>query len=129
MKAKYNYRTGLQQKKHTVKRLLAGAGAAVMVTAAGSVPAMAAGNTQSGFTTGDCISDVFYGNEPNMANGAPGGPAEQQPGTQRGNVVPSQSPGPKKTVNGVVVPGNSIGDYQQMGINIPKLCHAAATQQ
>ena len=39
--------------------------------------------TQSGFTVGIALSDVVYGNEPtNMANGAPGGPAEQEPGTK-----------------------------------------------
>ena len=63
-------------------------------------------------TTGYCVSDIFYGNEPNF--------------DADGNVVPSQSPGPKRTLpTGEVVPGNSIGDYQQMGINIPQLCHAA----
>ncbi len=90
-------------------------------------PAFAAGNDRSGFTTGDCISDFFYGNEPNMANGAPGGPAEQEPGSQAGNVLPSQSPGPFVTrPDGSVVRGNSIGFYQQQGVNIPRLCHAAA---
>ena len=43
---------------------------------------------------GECIADGWYGNEPNMANGADGGPQEQAPGTQAGNVLPSQSPGP-----------------------------------
>ena len=92
----------------------------------GSVSAQAAGNEQSGPTVGNCISDIFYGNEPNMANGGPGGPAEQAPGSQAGNVLPSQSPGPKKTLpNGSVVPGNSVGDYQQMGVSIPALCREA----
>jgi hypothetical protein len=63
-------------------------------------------------TTGYCVSDIFYGNEPNF--------------DAEGNVIPSQSPGPKKTLpNGDVVPGSSIGDYQQLGVNIPQLCHAA----
>ena len=92
-------------------------------------PVQAAGNDQSGFTVGDCISDVVYGNEPNMANGAPGGPAEQEPGTKGGNVVPSQSPGP--FVNNPTDPdnptrGRSVGQFQQDGINIPALCRAAA---
>src|SRR5688572_32491980 len=37
---------------------------------------------------------ILYGNEPNMRDGSPGGPAEQTPGTKGGNVVPTQSPGP-----------------------------------
>jgi hypothetical protein len=60
-------------------------------------------------TTGYCISDGFYGNEPNF--------------DANGNVIPSQSPGPKKTLpDGTVVPGNSVGDYQRMGISIPEIC-------
>jgi len=89
--------------------------------------ALAAGNGNNGLTVGDCISDGFYGNEPNMANGAPGGPSEQAPGSKGGNVVASQSPGPKKTLpDGTVVPGNSVGDYQQMGISIPRICQNLA---
>jgi hypothetical protein len=96
---------------------------AVLAAAALAVPAFAAGNGQNGPTVGDCISDGFYGNEPNTASGAPGGPAEQAPGTQAGNVLPSQSPGPFKTLpDGSVVSGNSVGDYQQMGISIPEIC-------
>jgi hypothetical protein len=93
-----------------------------------AVPTFAAGNANSGFTTGDCISDIFYGNEPNTADGSPGGPAEQEPGTKGGNILPSQSPGPKVTnpATGEVTTGNSIGYYQQRGVNIPKLCHAAS---
>lgn len=94
-----------------------------------SAPVLAAGNANSGFTVGDCISDVVYGNEPNMANGAPGGPAEQAPGTKGGNVVPTQSPGP--FVNNPTDPtnptrGRSVGAFQQDGINITALCRAAA---
>lgn len=44
-------------------------------------------------TRGDFQSDVLFGNEPNLV-GAPGGPSEQEPGSQAGQVVPSQSPGP-----------------------------------
>ena len=105
---------------------LAGAATALLVA---GLPAMGAGNDQSGFTVGDCISDVVYGNEPNMANGAPGGPAEQEPGTKGGNVVPTQSPGP--FLNNPTDPDNptrarSVGQFQQDGINIPELCRAAA---
>jgi hypothetical protein len=88
-----------------------------------AVPVQAAGNGENGPTVGDCISDGFYGNEPNNANGLPGGPAEQAHGANAGNVVPSQSPGPQKTLpDGTVVPGNSVGDYQQMGVSIPAIC-------
>lgn len=105
---------------------LAGAAAALLVW---TVPAQGAGNEQSGFTVGDCISDVVYGNEPNMADGTPGGPAEQQPGAQGGNVLPTQSPGP--FLNNPADPDNptfarSVGHFQQDGIDIPALCRAAA---
>jgi len=106
--------------------VVAGASAALLVAA---VPAQGSGNEQSGFTVGDCISDVVYGNEPNMANGAPGGPAEQEPGTNGGNVVPTQSPGP--FLNNPTDPDNptfarSVGHFQQDGIDIPALCRTAA---
>lgn len=107
-----------------VKTLLVAVTASVVLAAG----AQAAGNAQSGPTVGNCISDIVYGNEPNMANGAPGGPAEQAPGTQAGNVVPSQSPGP--FVNNPTDPenpvrGRSVGQFQQDGIDIPALCRAA----
>lgn len=92
-------------------------------------PAIAGGNAQSGPTVGDCISDGLYGNEPNMANGAPGGPAEQAPGTKGGNVLPTQSPGP--FTNNPADPdnptrGRSVGDYQRdFGLSIPELCRVA----
>lgn len=66
---------------------------------------------------GYCVSDVFYGNQPNR--------------DADGNIVPSQSPGPKKTLpDGTVVQGNSIGDYNSgrvtgEQVNIPQLCRAA----
>ena len=92
-----------------------------------STPALTAGNSQSGRTVGDCISDLVYGNEPNMADGRPGGPAEQQPGTKGGNVVPTQSPGP--FVNNPSDPdnptrGRSVGGFMQDNINITELCRA-----
>lgn len=102
----------------------------VLASLAGSgTTALASGNDRSGFTVGDCISDVVYGNEPNMTNGAPGGPAEQAPGTQAGNVVSTQSPGP--WLNNPLDPENptrarSVGQFIQDGINIPALCQAAA---
>ena len=46
-------------------------------------------------TRGDFMSDVIFGNEPNIEGPfAPGGPSEQEPGTKGGRVVPSASPGP-----------------------------------
>ena len=91
-------------------------------------PALAAGNANSGMTVGDCMSDILYGNEPNMADGSMGGPAEQEPGTQAGNVLPSQSPGP--FTNNPTDPdnptfGNSAGAWMQEGVNIPALCREA----
>ena len=98
---------------------------ALLVVVAG---AHAAGNDQSGPTVGDCMSDILYGNEPNMANGSPGGPAEQEPGSQAGNVLPSQSPGP--WVNNPTDPenptrGRSAGQLRQDGIDVPALCRTA----
>ncbi|MEO8548007.1 MAG: hypothetical protein ABI422_06535 [Sphingomicrobium sp.] len=94
----------------TRKTILLGFAAATMMAG----PVSASGNAQSGATVGDCISDGFYGNEPNMANGAAGGPAEQAPGTNAGNVIPSQSPGPKVTnPDGSVRNGASVGDINQ----------------
>ena len=98
---------------------------ALLVVVAG---AQAAGNDKSGPTVGDCMSDGLYGNEPNMANGSAGGPAEQEPETQAGNVLPSQSPGP--WVNNPADPenptrGRSAGQWNQEGVNIPELCRAA----
>ena len=106
-------------------------GALVLVSLVGSgTTVLASGNDRSGLTVGDCMSDVLYGNEPNMANGAPGGPAEQAPGTQAGNVVSTQSPGP--WVNNPTDPenptrGKSAGQWNQIGVNIPELCRAAVS--
>ena len=97
------------------------------VAALAIAPAAAAGRGDA--TVGDCMSDILYGNEPNMADGSPGGPAEQEPGTQAGNVLPSQSPGP--FVNNPTDPdnptrGRSAGGFMQDGINVPALCRAYA---
>ena len=67
-------------------------------------------------TVGDAISDGFYGNEPNIVDPyvPDAGPNELPPGSVAGRVVPSQSPGPKKTLgDGTVVQGSSWGDVQQ----------------
>jgi hypothetical protein len=100
-----------------------------VLAAACAMPAAAAGNAQSGFTVGDCISDGLYGNEPNIEPFAPGGPAEQEPGTIGGTVVPSQSPGP--FVNNPLDPenhtrGRSVGAIHKDGIDIAAICRAAA---
>ncbi len=102
--------------------------AVIGVVAALPGSAMAAGNNNNGPTVGDCISDGFYGNEPNIVEPfAPGGPAEQEPGTKGGRVVPSQSPGPKVTnPDGSVRPGASVGDVHQQfgGGALPAACRA-----
>ena len=108
-------------------RKLAAVTVIVAATFAFSGTANAAGNEQSGPTVGNCISDIVYGNEPNMSDGAPGGPAEQVPGTKGGNVLATQSPGP--FVNNPEDPGNptrgrAVGQFQQAGVNIPQLCRA-----
>ncbi len=92
-----------------------------------ATPAGAAGNANSGFTVGDCISDGIYGNEPNMADGTSGGPAEQVHGSQAGNVLPTQSPGPftnNPTDPENPLPGSSLGDYHQEfgGGAVPAIC-------
>src|SRR3954453_22449013 len=104
--------------------------AAVIASAVAAAPIMAAGNAKNGPTVGDCISDGFYGNEPNMAAGSLGGPAEQQPGTKAHNVLPSQSPGPFVTdpTTGEVSRGNSVGYYNSQGINIPEICRALTSE-
>lgn len=126
---RYTINEGIEKSENKLKKSIAIGIASILMLIAASVPAFAAGNAKSGFTTGDCVSDFFYGNEPNMANGAPGGPAEQEPGTQAGNVLPSQSPGPFVTNSstGEVSKGSSIGDYQQQGLNLPKFCHEATS--
>ena len=104
-----------------MKRIFVLAAAAAMV----SGPAVGAGNGNSGFTVGDCMSDGLYGNEPNMADGSLGGPAEQEPGSQAGNVLPSQSPGPwANTPSDPDNPtwGRSAGAWNQEGANIPAIC-------
>ena len=108
--------------------------ASLMAACAAAGTAFAAGNAQSGPTVGDCISDGVYGNEPNIVGPfAPGGPAEQPPGTKGGRVVPSQSPGPfvnagpnEPPRNGRVR-GRSVGEFNQQfgGGAVPAACRAA----
>lgn len=104
----------------TRKTILLGFAVATMMAA----PVSAGGNATSGPTVGDCMSDGLYGNEPNVIVGT-GGPAEQVPGSQAGNVVPTQSPGP--FVNNPTDPdnptwGRSAGAWMQEGIDIPEIC-------
>lgn len=98
--------------------------------------AFAAGNAQSGATVGDCISDGIYGNEPNIVGPfAPGGPAEQEPGTKGGRVVPSQSPGPfvnagpNEPPRNDRVRGRSVGEFNQQfgGGAVPAFCRTATS--
>ena len=112
------------------RKLAAIAAGAALAASLSPASALAAGHSANGFTVGDCISDVVYGNEPNMADGSAGGPSEQEPGTKGGNVLPTQSPGP--FVNNPSDPdnptrGRSVGQFKQDGINIPALCRAAKT--
>ena len=107
-------------------------GGALVALAVAPAAGFAAGNAQSGPTVGDCISDGLYGNEPNIVGpAAPGGPAEQPPGTKGGRVVPSQSPGPKVTDpnTGEVSNGSSVGDFnRQFGPGaVPAFCRAVTS--
>ena len=105
---------------------------ALAATAIIAFPAATA-TAQSEGTVGDCISDNLYGNEPNMADGSLGGPEEQTPGTQAGNVLPTQSPGP--WVNNPNDPTNptegpSVGDIHRTfgGGAYPEYCRTIYTQ-
>ena len=97
-----------------------------------AAPALASGNAQTSNTVGNCISDGVYGNEPNIEPFAPGGPAEQEPGTKGGTVVPSQSPGPFVNTGPNEPPrndrtrGGSLGDFHQQfgGGAVPAACRA-----
>ena len=83
-----------------------------LVAAAAMAQPVYAGNAHSDPTVGNCISDGFYGNEPNMAD-----------------VLPSQSPGPKVTnPDGSVRDGASVGDINQEfgGGALNEFCRTAA---
>jgi hypothetical protein len=110
--------------------------AVVAATLVVSGAAFAAGNAQSGPSVGNCISDGLYGNEPNIVGPfAPGGPAEQEPGTKGGRVVPSQSPGPfvnagpNEPPRNDRVRGPSVGALNQQfgGGAVPAFCRADPT--
>ena len=101
----------------TSVRNLAITAAAVALSSIGFASPAQAAPDEPRNNVGYCVSDVFYGNQPNR--------------DADGNIVPSQSPGPKKTLpDGTVVQGNSIGDYNSgrvtgEQVNIPQLCRAA----
>jgi hypothetical protein len=99
-----------------VRNLAITASIAVISTIGLAAPVQAAPDEVRS-NVGYCISDGFYGNQPNR--------------DAEGNVVPSQSPGPKKTLpDGTVVDGNSIGDYNSgratggERVNIPQFCRS-----
>jgi hypothetical protein len=133
---KYNYLTGIEQQNHNIRNYLAATLIGVLMVIAGIAPTFAAGNSQSGATVGDCISDGLYGNEPNIVGPfATGGPAEQEPGTKAGRVVPSQSPGPfvnagpNEPPRNDRVRGSSVGDFNQQfgGGSVPEFCRTATS--
>jgi hypothetical protein len=104
----------------------------VLTSLAGTTTSALAAGPENLTTVGDCISDGLYGNEPNMATGAEGGPAEQEPGTKGGNVVSTQSPGP--WVNVPTDPENprrglSAGQWNQIGVNVPAFCRLVVAAQ
>ena len=89
------------------------------VAALSSAPATAAGNGDNALV-GNCISDGFYGNEPNPSSVDSNldiGPAEMEPGTQAGVVLPTGSPGPWLYNGGDPIRGGSVGDYARDGFN------------
>jgi hypothetical protein len=99
-----------------VRNLAIAACVAALSTVVLSAPAQAAPDEPRN-NVGYCISDGFYGNQPNRVDG---------------QVVPSQSPGPTKTLpDGSVVQGSSLGDYNsgratggEKVFTIPELCRA-----
>lgn len=99
----------------------------VIMAASIALASAAPASAQVFDSVGACISDGLYGNQPNMADGSAGGPSQQIPGSQAGNVVPSQSPGP--FVNNPSDPSNptrgrSVGGFSQDGIDVPAICRA-----
>ena len=100
----------------------------VVISGAILAIASSSANARPTDTVGYCVSEGFYGNEPNLVGPyAPGGPSNQEPGTVAGRVVPSQSPGP--FVNNPNDPenpfdGSSLGDYHELidGGALPGIC-------
>ena len=104
--------------------------ALAVVAIASAAPVSAGGTLQNGYTVGDCISDGFYGNEPNptgVLSGTNLGPSQLEPGTKGGTILPSASPGPKIYNGGNPIRGSSIGDIQQAyGISYTEYCRSLA---
>lgn len=98
-----------------MRKIIVGAAVIGLSAVAAAGPAQAqASEDRNRSTVGYCMSDILYGNEPNL--------------DADGHVVPSQSPGP--FVNNPADPdnpfrGRSAGQFNQDGINIPELCRAA----
>ena len=91
--------------------------ALAVVAIASAAPVSAGGTLQNGYTVGDCISDGFYGNEPNptgVLSGTNLGPSQLEPGTKGGTILPSASPGPKVYNGGTPIAGPSVGDVNQL---------------
>ncbi len=77
-------------------------------------------------TRGDFMSDVIFGNEPNITGpAAPGGPEEQEPGSAAGRVVPSQSPGPFVNAGENEPPRNDRGEHGFGGDETAQAINAA----
>jgi hypothetical protein len=122
-----------------MRAILTTAAAAALLIAATSTAAQTTAPRQERPTTGDCVSDGFLGNEPNIEGpAAPGGPQEQAPGSAAGRVAPSQSPGPFINTGANPPPRNdrtrglSVGEANQLlkagavpGVtaqNVPQAC-------
>ena len=114
-----------QEATHTMRKLLL----STLAVAALAVPATAtaapaevecrqavldflvAGSEEG--TRGDYMSDGLFGNEPNIENPfAEGGPAELEPGTKAGRVVPSLTPGPATMGGGFYTGGELQRDIR-----------------
>lgn len=120
---KYHIATGIEQGKSRTKKGIITAITSVVLLTGFALPALAepsdqgacrqaAGETLETLSSegnrGDFVSDVIFGNEPNVLVGV-GGPEEQVPGSQAGNVVPSQSPGPFVNLGANEPPRNDRG--------------------
>jgi hypothetical protein len=95
-------------------------GIAVVIglTALISQPALGAGRLQNGPTVGDCISDGFYKNEPNVEGfPANSGPSEVPPGEKGGKVEPGDR----------LAATQSVGEAKKQGNDVVKDCQILAS--
>lgn len=121
----YDVRSNATQRTNKIKPYLFGVIVGAFIVGTTPLTAIATGNTESGVSVGTCISHFLYGNEPHMSDGTPGGPSDQEPGTQAGNVSPTQAPGPfTDNADDPENPfgGSSVGHLRQDGLNYPELC-------